>query len=532
MEKKTEWELHRQIASGAFGNVHLVKNIKDGSYAALKTSPCFENGNLVVGTLREMFFYNTFEPSPGVCKSLGMWKESDKSFILMPVYPCTLEQISHQFQKTLAFNDFLRLSYQISRGLKTMHAQGFLHRDIKPENILVNKTASLVDFNLIRWAPFRPQKQEEKKWLLPLAPQPLNDVLKENGSTVVCTLWTRAPELVLDNLRGKVRTSYSTEIDIFSLGCTFLALAAGDFVIGKQCSLPKAEGELPEGSNRNTREFRYLAGFLDKFGVNDDIQDMYGKEFLSPRNWDTAHLIVYEFVKHQILWSLNDTMSLCTLIAHMLHPLPSQRACIDDVLEWLERFEESKQNFTDSLRDYIARKYSKLIISKQSTLFFKFTQKQFVLPLLQNFDSIQFWGLCGSNFIPPFIACEVLRIKFSLSLSLQYSKALLYLLDVMHEFQTKENYKLFSGIDIEHVFCLVGLIKPQLNTLSLALTLSQTPFLVCCLAAEINTVGTCPSESELRKSKTMYLSTVAPFFEAYGTSWKSQACLRQTWSRL
>jgi serine/threonine protein kinase len=487
----------------------------------MKISPCFEDGNIVTGTLREMFFYSTFEPSKGVCKSLGMWKENEKCYIVMPLFPCTLEHIANHFTKILPFNDFLRLSYQISNGLRNMHEQGFLHRDIKPENILVNSSANLADFNLIRWASFQGENKSFP-----------NDKLTENASTYICTLWTRAPELVHSILNGGRKGTYSTEIDIFSLGCTFLALASGDFVLGKQCSLDKYEGEIPHDSKRNTKEYRYLAGFLNKFGINQDIQAFYGKEYTSPRKWETAHLIVYEYVKHQMIWSLDATMSLCSLIAHMLHPLPSKRARLGQVLEWLDGYEESKEMFSETLKEFIARRRTKLITSKQSNLFFKISQQTNSLPPQQGFDSTQFWSLCANNFIPPFIACEVLRIKFSLPLSLQFSKTLLYLLDLMHEFQSKENYKLFSGIDVEHVFLLVSNVKPRLDTLSLVLNLSKTPFLVCCLAAELSTTGTCLSEEELKKSKTMYLSTVAPFFEAYGTSWKSQTTLRQLWSRL
>ena len=482
-----------------------------------------------------MFFYSSFVSAPGVCKSLGTWKENDKCYILMPLYPCTLEQLSQQYLKTLPFNDFLRLGYQTSRGLRSMHAQGFLHRDIKPENVLVNTTATLVDFNLIRWASFqdyRPVEVEKKWWWPSSASSTEPDILKQNASTYVCTLWTRAPELVHSILHGKPRSTYSTEIDIFSLGCTFLALAAGDFVVGKQCSLDKVEGELPKDSKRNTKEYRYLGGFLHKFGVNEEIQKYYGTEFASPREWETSHLMIYEFIKHQMLWSLKDTMSLCALLSHMLHPIPSKRATLEDVIEWLERYEESKEVFSPTLTDFIQRKLNKLIQAKHSNLFFKLTQKSPVLSYQQQFDSIQFWGLCASNFIPPHIACEVLRLKHTLPLSLQYSKALLFLIDIVHEFQQKENFKLFSGVDIEHVFSLVSHVKPKMQTLNLALSVSKTPFLMCCLAAELYTTGYCANELELKKSKTLYLSTVAPFFEAYGTNWKSQCLLRQTWSRL
>ena len=164
-----EWELHKLIGSGSFGNVHLVKNTLTGRFGALKTSQCFEESNFVLGTLRELFFYSSFAPSPGVCASLGHWKRGDKAYFLMPLYSCTMEAVYTQFSNSLPFNDFVRILSHIVVGLEAMHTQGFLHRDIKPENILLSSSgACLADFNLMRWAAIQKQigKPPTKWWNL------------------------------------------------------------------------------------------------------------------------------------------------------------------------------------------------------------------------------------------------------------------------------------------------------------------------------------------------------------------------------
>jgi hypothetical protein len=102
----------------------------------------------------------------------------------------------------------------------------------------------------------------------------------------------------------------------------------------------------------------------------------------------------------------------------------------------------------------------------------------------------------------------------------------------MHEFQQTENYKIMAGVDVENVFALASVIKPSKDTIDMALSLYSTPFLLCCLAAELYITGNICNLEELKKSKTMHLSTVKPFFEAYGNTWKSQVTLRQTWNRL
>jgi serine/threonine protein kinase len=578
-----EWELHKLLGNGSYGNVHLVRNSTTKEYAALKTSICVEDGTIVLGALREVFFYSSFSPCPGVCTSLGHWKSGNNLHILMPLYPCTLESVYTQFQNTLPFNDFLRLLRQSLAGLKAMHKQGYLHRDIKPENILVSTSGvSLTDFNLMRWAAFpSSNSSSEKKCAASLFPQ-LNgyrnsefkssapnhsEVLKENASSYVCTLWTRAPELVKNLIEKHKKMKYGSEIDVFSLGSTFLALAAGDFVLGKKCSLAKVKPEVPDSQNaqhayqaqhaqnskqeamkeekekkkevdgdgdvRNTNEYRYLGGFLKTFGINKEITELYGAEFCSEREWETSGMAVYEFIKHQLLWTSEQLTTVSNLLARMLHPLPQQRACVNEIEKWLEKYSDVSEEFSQSLLSFLSRRQAKLIQNKQSTLGARIVQEKCTLPSrMPEFSSVQFWLMCSSNFIPPYIACEVIRIKNSIPLSLSYSKALLYLLDCMHEFQLAENYKLFAGVDLDHVFVLASLIKPSRETLELALSLSPTPFILCCLAAELFVTGkTCTAE-ELKRSKTMHLSNVKPFFEAYGINWKSQTSLRQTWNRL
>ena len=530
-----EWELHKLIGSGSYGVVHLVKNAKTGEYAALKTSGCFEGTNIVQGTLRELFFFSTFSPSPGVCSSLGHWKKGDKAYFLLPLFPCTLETVYTQFQRCLPFNDFVRIFSQVVAGLDAMHRQGFLHRDIKPENVLISPSgACLADFNLMRWAGVHKQEQAPatKWWNLytnttePRAPQDFSHQLRENASTYICTLWTRAPELVQAILDKKERVTYGEEIDIFSLGCTMLALGAGDFVLGKQCSLPK-EGE---DEIKKTTEYRYLGGFLKTFGMNDEISSVY-KNYTSELQWENAYSVVYSYLNSQILWSTEQILSVSKLLIGMLHPLPKYRSKMTHLKKWLAKHEVTP-HLTEALSSFLARKQDKLVRTKQSPISIRLDQLKPTLPPQQDFDALHFWGLCSLHYIPPHIACEVLRIKRSNPLSLQFSKALLYLLDSVHDFQKHENYKLFSGIDPEHVYALASVLKPEYSTLDLSLSLLGSPFLVCCLAAEIYVTGSCASGEELKKSKTMYLSNVKPFFEAYGNFWKSQINMRQIWSRL
>lgn len=81
-------------------------------------------------------------------------------------------------------------------GLDFLHSQNIIHRDLKPQNILVNANGivKIHDFGLARTythlAAF---------------------------TTVVVTLWYRAPELLL-------QSAYASPVDLFSIGCIFAEL--------------------------------------------------------------------------------------------------------------------------------------------------------------------------------------------------------------------------------------------------------------------------------------------------------------------
>jgi serine/threonine protein kinase len=93
---------------------------------------------------------------------------------------------------------------QLLSGVVYIHAQGVIHRDLKPANVLVKQVPygvvlKIADFGMAR------------------------DVLASGSMTPrVCTLWYRAPELLLG------ATRYTTAVDIWSLGCICVELMDGD----------------------------------------------------------------------------------------------------------------------------------------------------------------------------------------------------------------------------------------------------------------------------------------------------------------
>lgn len=91
--------------------------------------------------------------------------------------------------------------YQLLDGVAFCHTHRVMHRDLKPQNLLINRqgTLKLADFGLARafGIPVRSYTHE------------------------VVTLWYRSPDVLMGS------TSYSTTVDIWSVGCIFAEMATG-----------------------------------------------------------------------------------------------------------------------------------------------------------------------------------------------------------------------------------------------------------------------------------------------------------------
>uniref|UniRef100_A0A8C6UIZ0 cyclin-dependent kinase n=1 Tax=Neogobius melanostomus TaxID=47308 RepID=A0A8C6UIZ0_9GOBI len=127
---------------------------------------------------------------------------TDKSLTLVFEYlDKDLKQYMDDCGNIMSMHNVKIFLFQILRGLSYCHKRKVLHRDLKPQNLLINDRGELklADFGLAR----------------------AKSVPTKTYSNEVVTLWYRPPDVLLGS------SEYSTQIDMWGVGCIFYEMAAG-----------------------------------------------------------------------------------------------------------------------------------------------------------------------------------------------------------------------------------------------------------------------------------------------------------------
>nr|XP_036216809.1 serine/threonine-protein kinase PITSLRE isoform X3 [Bactrocera oleae]XP_036216810.1 serine/threonine-protein kinase PITSLRE isoform X3 [Bactrocera oleae] len=195
-----EFQCLNRIEEGTYGVVYRAKDKRTNEIVALKRLKMEkEKEGFPITSLREI---NTLlkgqHPNIVTVREIVVGSNMDKIFIVMDYVEHDLKSLMETMKARKQFflpGEVKCLAQQLLRAVGHLHDNWILHRDLKTSNLLLSHKGVLKvgDFGLAR------------EYGSPL----------KNYTSLVVTLWYRAPELLLGTLE------YSTPIDVWSVGCIF-----------------------------------------------------------------------------------------------------------------------------------------------------------------------------------------------------------------------------------------------------------------------------------------------------------------------
>jgi len=244
---RRDYDFGPALGRGSFGVVFLAKVVETGEMVAIKKvlqDKRYKN--------RELQLMRLLDHRNIVCMKHCFYSNGDKPDelylnLVLEYVPDTVYRFCRHFAKNKEYMPviFVKLFvYQMLRAVNYLHhcpGLNICHRDIKPQNILVDPSTGV-----LKMCDFGSAKQ-------------LNPA--EPNVSYICSRYYRAPELIFG------ATSYTTTIDIWSLGCVFAELLIGQPIFPGESSVDqlveiiKVLGtptrEEIESMNKNYTDFKF-----------------------------------------------------------------------------------------------------------------------------------------------------------------------------------------------------------------------------------------------------------------------------------
>ncbi|CAC5413630.1 CDK6 [Mytilus coruscus] len=198
------YEVISVIGNGAYGTVYKARD-KEGQLVAMKKIRIqnTEEG-MPMSAIREIALLKQLEnyEHPNIVRFLDVkhTNQTANEIRLNLVFEFIDQDLAAYLERCpspgLGPDRIRDLMYQLLNGVDFLHAHRIVHRDLKPQNILITRNGQLklADFGLARVYGFQMAL-----------------------TSVVVTLWYRAPEVIL-------QASYATPVDLWSCGCIFAEL--------------------------------------------------------------------------------------------------------------------------------------------------------------------------------------------------------------------------------------------------------------------------------------------------------------------
>eukprot|EP00164_Ancoracysta_twista_P008291 GFYU01011942.1.p1 GENE.GFYU01011942.1~~GFYU01011942.1.p1 ORF type:complete len:345 (-),score=58.54 GFYU01011942.1:73-1107(-) len=158
--------LGSMIASGAFGEVFLGRDNKNGTEVAIKLEPTKAK---VPQLAFEAKVLDNLQGTAGFAKLRHYGRQEDYNILIMDLLGPSVEDLFQFCGRRFSLKTTCLLGMQMMTRLEWMHNAGYLHRDVKPENFVMglgkqSETVFIVDFGLAkRWKDPQSQQHIEYK---------------------------------------------------------------------------------------------------------------------------------------------------------------------------------------------------------------------------------------------------------------------------------------------------------------------------------------------------------------------------------
>lgn len=192
------------IDEGTYGRVFRARDNETGRVYALKqVKLAGEREGFPVTALREVSVLLSLRHDNVVhVREVVVGSTMDKIYMVMEYAEHDVLSVLERMKHPYSQSEMKSLVLQILRGVAYMHSRWVLHRDLKTSNLLLNHRGivKVCDFGLARRFG-----------------DPVGKL-----TPGVTTLWYRAPEVLLG------ATTYTSAVDVWSVGCIFAEIALGD----------------------------------------------------------------------------------------------------------------------------------------------------------------------------------------------------------------------------------------------------------------------------------------------------------------
>jgi serine/threonine protein kinase len=202
------------VGSGSFGVVYQAECMETGKIVAIKKvfqDKRYKNRELHI--LKELDHINVIKMNSFFYTNATN-KDECYLNVVMDYFNNSLSKIIKKYTKgeNQMPNILIKLySYQMLRALYYIQLKGICHRDIKPQNILVDDKT-----HLLQLCDFGSAKKL---------------TVGETNVAYICSRFYRAPELVFNAV------DYSTNIDVWSIGCVIAELVLGKPIFAGDSSI-------------------------------------------------------------------------------------------------------------------------------------------------------------------------------------------------------------------------------------------------------------------------------------------------------